>query len=148
MNVAKAPFLLLLLIYAGVSQATLGGSPEPFDAESTTVVSGTTPAGSHYVTRETTLATGTIVREYVADNGVVFALTWEGPFLPDLKALLGKYFDTLVAESAKMPRAGRSHLSVSDPEVVIHSSGHMRAFEGSAWIPTLFPVGFSDNDLR
>jgi hypothetical protein len=143
------PFLsALLLAYAGVSHAALGGAPEQFTTDGTTVASSVSSAVSNYVTRDTTLATGTHVREYVSGSGVVFAITWDGPFLPDLKALLGKYFDRMGAESARMPRAGRSHLSVNLPEVVINSGGHMRAFEGSAWIPAEFPAGFTADDVH
>jgi hypothetical protein len=146
-KVARTAFLLLLLAYAGAGRAALGGAPEQY-AEGTTAVSSVTGAGASYVARDTTLASGTRVREYVADGGIVFAVTWEGPMLPDLKTLLGKYFDTLVAESARLPRAGRSQLAVDLPEVVIHSGGHMRAFEGSAWIPAEFPAGFSADDVH
>ena len=141
-------FSVLLLAYAGVSYAALGGFPEPFNTEGTTVVSSVSSAGPNYVMRDTALATGTHVREYISDSGVVFAVTWDGPFLPDLKALLGKYFDSMVAESAAMPRAGRSPMAIDRPEVVINSSGHMRAFEGSAWIPAEFPAGFTADDVR
>lgn len=140
------PFFLTLLLVAcpGVSHAALEGLPEQFKTEGTTVVSSV----SNYITRDTTLATGTHVREYVSGSGVVFAVTWDGPFLPDLKALLGKHFDTMVAESARRPRAGRSNIEVNRPEVVINSGGHMRAFEGSAWIPAEFPAGVTADDVR
>ena len=137
----------LLLAYAGASHAALGGAPEQFDAP-TTLAPSVSAAGTSYLRRDTTLATGTQVSEYVSQSGVVFAVTWDGPLLPDLKALLGKYFDTMVAESAKAPRAGRARLGVNLPEVVINSGGHMRAFEGSAWIPAQFPAGFSTGDVR
>ena len=147
--VRATPFLsVLLMAYAGAGHAALGASPEQFNAEATTIVSNVTAAGLKYLTRDTTLATGTRVSEYVSDNGVVFAVSWDGPMLPDLKALLGKYFDTMVAESAKSPRAGRSRIAVNLPEVVINSGGHMRAFEGSAWIPAEFPAGFSADDVH
>jgi hypothetical protein len=141
-------FSALLLAYAGVSHAVLGGPPEQFNTQGTTVVSGVSSAVSNYVTRDTMLATGTHVREYVSGSGVVFAITWDGPFLPDLKALLGKHFDAMVAESARLPRAGRSHITINRPEVVINSGGHMRAYEGSAWIPAEFPSGFTADDVR
>jgi hypothetical protein len=146
---ARAALVLFLLLpYAGVSHAALGGLPEPFNTGGAAVVSSVSSAGSNYVMRDTTLTTGTHVREYVSGNGVVFALAWDGPFLPDLKALLGKHFDAMVAESARMPRAGRSHIAIDRPEVVINSGGHMRAFEGSAWIPAEFPAGFTAADVR
>ena len=138
----------LLLAYAGACHAALGGAPEDFGTANATVASKLTAAGASYRVRETTLATGTQVNEYVSAGGVVFALTWEGPILPDLKALLGNYFDALVAESASAPRAGRGRLGVNNPEVVINSGGRMRAFEGSAWLPAQLPAGFTPNDLR
>lgn len=137
----------LLLAYAGVSQAALGGPPEQF-AETTTAAARVTAAGTNYLTRDTTLVSGTRISEYVSSGGQVFAVTWEGPVLPDLKALLGKYFGAMLAESARAPRAGRSRIAVNLPEVVINSGGHMRAFEGSAWIPADLPAGFSADDLR
>ena len=137
----------LLLAYAGACHAALGGAPEDFGAASTTAAANVSPAGAIYSVRSTTLDTGTTVREYVA-GGRVFAVTWDGPMLPDLKALLGKYFDAMVAESQKAPRAGRSRIGVNLPAVVINSGGHMRAFEGSAWIPAQLPAGFTPDDLR
>jgi hypothetical protein len=144
-----APFLsALLLAHAGAGCAALGGAPETNAAQATSVTSGLTAAGANYQVRETTLETGTRVREYVAAGGAVFAVSWVGPMLPDLKAMLGKYFDAMTAESARAPRAGRGRLVVNLPEVVINSGGHMRAFEGSAWIPARLPAGFSADDLR
>ncbi len=145
---AAAFVSVLLLAYAGASHAALGGLPEQFNAEGTAVASTVSSTMSNYVVRDTTLTTGTQVREYIAADGLVFAVTWDGPVLPDLKALLGKYFDAMAAESERMPRAGRSHLGVNLPEVVINSGGHMRAFHGSAWIPAQFPAGFSADDVR
>ena len=66
-------FSALVMAYAGAGHAALGGPPEQFSAEGTTVVASV----SNYLTRETTLATGTQVREYVSAGGVV-ELTLEG----------------------------------------------------------------------
>ena len=138
----------LLLAYASACHAALGGAPEDFGTAHTTVAAKLTAAGANYVVRSTALDTGTQVTEYVSSGGLVFALTWEGPTPPDLRALLGKYFDTMVAEAASAPRAGRARLRVNKPEVVINSGGHMRAFEGNAWIPAQLPAGFTPDDLR
>ena len=136
----------VLLAHSTVSQAALGGLPEAF--RGATVVPSVSTTVSNYAVRATTLNSGTLVREYISSDGSVFAVTWDGPLLPDLRALLGPYFQALVAESEKRPRAGRSHVAVNLPEVVIHSGGHMRAFEGSAWLPAASPAGFSADDLR
>lgn len=145
---AKAFFSALALAYAGTAHAELGGPPEQFNAQGTTVLASASSPASSYQMRDTTLATGTQVREYVSAGGIVFAVTWDGPVLPDLKALLGKHFDTMVAESTRLPRAGRSRIAINRPELVINSGGHMRAFEGSAWLPAEFPAGFTAGDVR
>ena len=136
------------MAYPVACLGALGGLPEPFDTQGAAVVSSVSAQMSNYVTRDTTWATGTRVREYISAGGIVFAVTWEGPFLPDLKALLGKHFDTMVADSARMPRAGRSRIAMSGREAVINSGGHMRAFEGSAWLPAEFPAGFTADDVH
>ena len=138
----------LLLLHAVTGHAALGGLPDAFNTEGTKVVASMSSAVSNYVVRDTTLSTGTHVREYLSGSGIVFAVTWEGPVLPDMKSLLGRHFDTLVAESAKTPKAGRSRMDIDHPEVVINSGGHMRAYEGSAWIPAQFPTGFTADDVR
>ncbi len=76
---AMAFFSAIMLAYAGAGHAALGGLPEQFGSEGATVVSSASAAASNYLTRDTTLATGTQVREYVSGSGVVFAVTWEGP---------------------------------------------------------------------
>jgi hypothetical protein len=141
-------FSVVLFSCAGVAHAALGGAPDPFGGEATSLVSSVSPAAPNVTLRTTTLGTGTQVREYVSEAGLVFAVAWEGPFLPDLKVLLGRYFDAMVAESARLPRAGRSGIAISLPEVVINSGGHMRSFEGSAWLPKEFPPGFSADHVR
>ena len=145
---AMSFFSFILLVYASASHAALGGLPEQFNAQDTAITARVSSAGTSYITRDTTLATGTHVSEYVSGGGIVFAVTWNGPILPDLKALLGKHFDTMVAETAKAPKAGRSHVAIDLPEVVINSGGHMRAFEGRAWIPAEFPAGFTAADVH
>src|SRR5450631_740554 len=137
-------FSALLTACPVVTQAALGGTPEQFES----LVPSVSATYANYVMRDTTLATGTHVREYVSGKGIVFAVTWEGPFLPDLKALLGKHFASMVNDANRMPKAGRSRIAMSGSEVVINSGGHMRAFEGSAWLPAEFPPGFTADDVR
>ena len=46
-----------------------------------------------YTVHEMQSSSGTAVREYVSSTGTVFAVAWQGPWLPDLRQLLGPYFD-------------------------------------------------------
>jgi hypothetical protein len=85
-----------------------------------------------------TLPSGTVVREYVAANGIVFGVAWEGPTLPDLKSMLGTSFDVYVA--ATTTRRG-TPLAVSNSDLVVYSAGHLRAFAGHAYLPQAVPAG-------
>ncbi len=92
------------------------------------------------------LTSGTLVREYVGLDGTVFAVTWHGPHVPNLRQLLGRYFDAYVA-AGQAPHADHHHLQVNQSDLVVESSGHMRAFNGRADLPQAIPGGVSVGDL-
>jgi hypothetical protein len=91
-----------------------------------------------YTVHLLTLPSGTLVREYLGANGTVFGVAWEGPTLPDLKALLGTSFDAYAAATATR-RA--TPLAVSTDSLVVYSGGHLRAFAGHAYLPQAVPAG-------
>ena len=139
----------ILLAWTHTCHARLGAEPS-FAKSGTSRTDSPTQSYSvnNYTWFETVLSTGTHVCEYVAKNGKVFAVRWHGPFMPDLKELLGIYFDTMVAEGSKTPAAGNSQLFIKRPSVVIQSGGHMRSYNGRAWIPDQLPNGFSTAELH
>ncbi|MBS0420771.1 MAG: DUF2844 domain-containing protein [Proteobacteria bacterium] len=106
----------------------------------TTVVAG-------YTVHVMDAATGTTVREYIAPSGKVFAVTWDGPLLPDFVQTLGRYFPEYNA-NASSPQVGRRHLNIQGNDLVVSSHGHMRAFHGIAYVPSLLPANFSFADLN
>jgi hypothetical protein len=107
-------------------------------------------ASSAYTVRQTTLANGTVVREYVTQAGTVFGVGWTGPQPPDLSALLGSYFPQYVAGVKASRAAGVVHGPgvVEQPGLVVHSGGHMGAFSGQAWVPQDLPAGVSASDIQ
>ncbi|HAT30778.1 MAG TPA: hypothetical protein DCW29_07985 [Janthinobacterium sp.] len=137
------------LLAQGAAHAALGGAPSDFGVAKTGLKARVLAAASGaYKVSDSVLANGTTVREYIKGDGQVFAVSWKGPFLPDLRTLLGEHFTTLTTAAAQTPKAGHSQLVVTRPQVVIESGGHMRAFVGRAWIPTDFPPGFSAADIQ
>ncbi|MFZ6749634.1 DUF2844 domain-containing protein [Undibacterium sp. Ren11W] len=143
-------FLVLICCSA---KAELGAAPSAFNnkadvRKSQSLSSSVAVAPKNYRILESVLTTGTTVREYIDANGIVFAVSWNGPFLPDLQNLLGKHFDTMRTEAARVPRAGYSQLQIIRPEVSIYSGGHMRAFIGRAWIVSEFPSDFKQEDIQ
>ncbi len=90
---------------------------------------------------------GTSVREFVSPAGIVFAVTWKGPFMPDLRQTLGAYFSSYESAS-HAGRFGHSHVVVKQPDLVVRSSGRPRAFFGIAYVPQLVPAGVSIDQLQ
>ena len=122
------------------AHATLGQNVSTVDSDRTRLhaVAHTATTQSAYSVHLMTMPSGTLVREYVARNGIVFGVAWEGPTLPDLKSMLGASFDAYVA--ATTTRRG-TPLAVSNNDLVVFSGGHLRAFSGHAYLPQAVPTG-------
>ena len=131
--------IMALALAASSCWAGLGGRPLALAGASATPQ--VTPAGVAYQQQAAQLDSGATVRQFVDAQGVVFAVSWSGPFLPDLRNLLGEHFAAL----RQTESAGRGHsssMSISRPDLVLVSSGHMGAFQGRAWLPAQLPAGF------
>jgi Protein of unknown function (DUF2844) len=102
---------------------------------------------SNYRVHEIQLPSGTVLREFAAVGGNVFAVTWSGPAIPDLRQALGRYFDVYIT-AARAKRGTRRHLQIEQSEFVMQSSGHMRAFSGRAYLPQALPPGTSADEIR
>lgn len=95
-------------------------------------------AGEGYSLHEIKASEGTVVREYVSPEGMVFGVSWEGPSMPNLQQVLGSYYAEF-QKAAQSPHRRRGPLVVQTDKVVIESGGHMRAFHGRAYVPSLVP---------
>lgn len=146
---ASLAMLALALSAAAPALATLGGGVASIEADRARLegrVQVTTLAG--VTVHEITTAAGTRVREYLTPDGAVFAFTWRGPFIPDLRQLLGSYYEQYAHGVKEAHPTDRRHLSVRLPGLVVESSGRMRAFAGRAWDPALVPQNFSLSNLN
>lgn len=96
-----------------------------------------------YSTQESLLENGTLIREFADSDGIVFAIQWQGPVLPDLQLLMGKYFDIFKLQAEEMRQSGRrsSVVSFSRDGLVMQSSGRQRSFSGFAYAVSSVPVG-------
>jgi hypothetical protein len=141
---------LLLAISAGAATATLGQAPWAAGAGAAsaavpaTKMQAVTPGAqsSLYTLHEVQL-------EYATPAGIVFAVSWQGPVLPDLSALLGTYFNTFKLETERARAAGRrgGPVSIEHPDLVVQSGGRMRNFFGHAYAPALIPAGLNIKDV-
>lgn len=135
--------VLVLLANAGPAHATLGQAPTLSAALSTPATLSISSRPGGYSLHQLTLDNGTSVRELVGANGVVFALSWRGPVLPDLKLLLGTYFNTLQRETEQAHLSGSrgAPVNLARDGLVLQSNGRMRHFFGQAYVPELVPNG-------
>jgi len=93
------------------------------------------------------LPSGTVVREYVSPAGIVFAVSWQGPSMPDLRQVLGRYFASYV-DAVKNQATGGGARALEQSGLVVQSGGHMRAFFGRAYIPAMLPRGVSVEEIQ
>ncbi len=92
---------------------------------------------------------GTVVKEFIAPTGKVFAVSWSGPFIPDLRQLLGTYFDQFSqAAQTRARRPGRAPLNIQQNGLVVQSGGHMRAFFGKAYLSDKLPETVTAEMIR
>ncbi|MDE2604663.1 MAG: DUF2844 domain-containing protein [Burkholderiales bacterium] len=139
--------VLLLAFASNLAFAALDAAPSDLGDSGGQRTAATTASGAAYTDIRHALPSGTVVHEYADASGQVFAVSWAGPFKPDLKLLLGRHFDRL-ATGAAAQRGERSRLDVETGTLVIQSGGHMGAFEGRAWLPARLPAGFDPRAMR
>ena len=102
-----------------------------------------------YTVHELQMAGGIVVHEYATAQGKVFAVTWLGPFIPNLQQLLGNYFPAFKVAAAARHAAGvRGPVMVKQDDLVVRSSGHMRAYNGRAYVPSLIPPQVSLEEIQ
>jgi hypothetical protein len=136
------------------AMASLGGNVGSIQADGAHMNADVTrTAGDTYETHQLQSPTGTVVTEYLSSSGTVFAVTWHGPFMPDMQQILGSYFQqysaALSSQASSQPRQyGRHPLDIRQPGMVVQTGGHMRAHWGRVYIPSLTPAGVSPEQLQ
>jgi hypothetical protein len=136
------------MLWSCVASATLGEAESSIGAEPQLASASIreTMRGSYRI-HEIQQPSGTLIREYSGLDGKVFAVTWHGPFSPNLRQTLGSYFDQYAA-AAPSGRQDRNHVQVRDTNLVVLVGGHMRAYSGRAYLPGALPSGVTPGDLE
>lgn len=141
--------LLIAVLGPSIASATLGEPEITVQTDvaklSASIKSSQDRAG--YRVHEIQLPTGTVLREFVAPGGNVFAVAWHGPSKPNLRQALGKYFDTMVS-APKSKYSDRRHVHIQQGDLIVEGSGHMRALSGRAYLASAVPSGVNLGDLH
>jgi hypothetical protein len=148
-SAARGLAVLIAALIPCVASATLG---QPESTVQTDVARAHAAIKSSeertgYRVHEIALPSGTVMREFVAPNGNVFAVSWQGPTRPDLRQALGQYFDAY-ASAPRSKFSDRRHVLIQQGDLVIQSGGHMRALSGRAYLLSAIPSGVNIGDLH
>jgi hypothetical protein len=102
--------------------------------------------GTHSV-HELLTSRGSRIREYVSKNGKIFAVTWSGGFRPNLRQLMGAYYNGYIQATKGRPVARGPH-RVELPGMVVLLGGHGRAFFGKVVLTNDLPSGLRLEDVK
>jgi hypothetical protein len=155
-SIFQASWILLCsLPMASPSYAVLGGSPmqEATSVKLAPVIHSASESQrsstASYSVMQTTLPSGTVVREYVSSSGIVFGLAWQGPQPPNLRALLGRYFPQFDSGMRASQASGvRGAAMIDQADLSVRLGGHMGSLVGQAWLPQALPTGVSSADIQ
>lgn len=150
-NVGRIGFTLLMLGIPSTVFAALGGNEASVQSDQAHMQAAIrSTRGATYTVHELQAQTGVVVREYVSPAGTVFGVAWEGPWLPDMRQLLGSYFEQYeqAMQAQGGGRVGRRPIHVEVPGLVLNSSGHPRSFQGHAYVPEMLPKGTKAEEIR
>jgi hypothetical protein len=144
-----------LALCASATWATLGRGPSLAGTSAPSASSASVKAAAAAVTsglytpHEVQLTSGTVVTEFADTEGIVFAVTWIGPVLPNLDTLLGNHFSALMNEAQRSRAAGKrgAPINLNSGNLVLTSTGRMGHFSGYAYLPAGIPAGVSIADL-
>jgi hypothetical protein len=99
-----------------------------------------------YAVHEMTLESGNVVHEFVSPDGKVFGVAWGGQSRPDLKQLLGSYYDEY--RSNAPTRLTHHPVTIRTGDLVVQFGGHQRALTGRAYLPALIPSGVRIEEIK
>ncbi len=137
------------LCFASAAWAGLGERAESVERDQAKLRAATakmTPM-AHCDMHEITTIQGATVRQYVSPQGQVFATTWSGPAMPDLKVVLASHHAQYMTQA--QARRGNHHVMAFETDgLVLRVVKLPRGIAGSALVPALVPAGMDLQDVR
>ncbi len=142
--VLSSIFAVWMIGSSGAAYAELGGTLASINREQATFSSSLISSQqSNYTTYTQTIGQNLVVKEYVASNGTVFAISWKGPTIPNLEIFLGTYYQNYLVAVQQNPRS----VYVQSNSLVIESSGMMGGYSGRAYLPLELPSSFNPANI-
>ena len=147
----KMIFFILLVLPTAFSSAKLGERSDSIVADRSSLGNASlksTQRRANYTVSELE-SDGTTIREYISNDGVVFAVTWQGIRHPDLSILLGSYYASYrIAKNLRLRTLGHQPSEVQTDALIVRHAGHMRDLHGKAFVSDLVPTGVDVEGLE
>lgn len=146
----KYGFLIGIFCIAPMAEAGLGEFADSINADlpSSSAVRNRAETRDHY-TIEKLQSKSAAIREFVNSDGIVFGVTWKGSTPPNLNKLLGSYFKEYQRTMSQISqKPGRGSRKIKSSELVVEHWGHMRSYQGRAYVTSLIPSGVSLDEIR
>jgi hypothetical protein len=139
---------LAALVVSVPAAATLGEDVTSVGADRTQM-QGTLRIidAAKFAVHEISTPSGTVVKEYVSPAGMVFAASWQGPSLPNLQQVLGRYFEQY-SGAVRSRSIGPASAAGQGSGLVVQSGGHMRSFSGRAYVQQMLPRGVLPEEIK
>ncbi|GGP26260.1 DUF2844 domain-containing protein [Silvimonas amylolytica] len=144
---------VVLMAVPCFAHAVLGGAPTTTSSAQTALkasvkaAQSSTSSSTAFSVNTLQTSLGTTINEYVGTDGKVFAVSWSGPQMPDLRVLLGTYFPQL-SDNATTHHAGHTSSLVNTSDLVVQSGGKPLAYHGRAWVPAMLPSGVTTDQIQ
>jgi len=143
---ASQSLICLCLLLSNPAFAELGGSVSK-DATLIQEQSSVVAVDQRLTVYQIKIPSGTLIKEYVNSANIVVGVSWQGPTLPNLKQLLGEYFETFANRTTSHTTNHRS-AELRTEDLVVQSHGQMRNFSGRAYLPKSLPSGFNADQIN
>ena len=131
--------------------ATLGQSATSVEVDRAKLNGKHQHRGERGYSVNTIKVAGMEIMEYVSSDDVVFAVVWKGTGVPDLKLLLGEYYEEyrqeVDAARNRSPRV-REPFKMKSNRLVVERAGHSRSLWGRAYLPSHLPAGIKPEDIQ
>jgi len=151
----KKSWILLILLglttFLPASHASLGESIDSIEADLKTLRNGRLLPRAHSprFSVHPVKADNLLLKEFVSQNGAIFAFSWEGNIHPELKSMLGRYlseYENGLNSSPKI-RGLKKHV-VRTQRLLIEYWGHPRHLQGRAIAADLLPQGVKLDEIQ
>jgi hypothetical protein len=152
-----AALAVLMIAFGSSAFAALGGDESSVQNDGVQMKAAKPPAvlqtTQNYTVHEITTPYRTVVREYVSPAGKVFGVAWRGPFMPSLQQIFGSYYQefaqaSTAARDAQVMHSRGAPVRIDQPDLVVRSGGHVRAYVGWAYVPSLVPQGVDPESIK